>query len=431
MKKSSESYLIIIALAVWLVAPFQKSSAQDTFSGTGTATMGSEMTPSSTKELAFEYARKAALEQFGTHVVSRHSVSEVESSSKVQQVGETRIGALATGEARLVPGSKEINREVTEHAIVYHVRAEFDIDATKFRETLEAYASEGQRSEQLRNAVEGVIDVQERLSSLKTQGKEVEDVGSLLSKADRAYAAVKGATQDIKGSSLIEEMAVNRRKKKNALLRYIETVREHGHPHDLLNLSIVEKSITDYGGSAKLEYEVEYTKSRSTEIVRSKCRTTKRVWADEGSTRWMKPIFKDQLDDFVIEVPVTLYLIDDGGRIIAFVDDPSELTIDYGSCDPVVLPSDGLYDEDGVVSWEAKVPKKQLQRAQEIGVLISSKMYKTKLDSFIQSGQDPAGEGVPVDRMYVAPGKGVSVPSVQYSRAEFLELVNSYSNKLK
>jgi hypothetical protein len=431
MKKCTGSHLLIVALAVWLVAPFQKSRAQDTFSGTGTATMGSDMTPSSTKELAFEYARKAALEQFGTHVVSRHSVSEVESSSKVRQVSETRIGALATGEARLVPGSKEINREVTEHAIVYHVRAEFEIDATKFRETLEAYASEGQRSERLRDAVEGVIDVQERLSSLKTQGEEVEDVSSLLGKADRAYAAVKGAAHDINGSSLVEEMTTNKRENKNALLRYIETVKEYGHPHNLLNLRVVEKNIIDYGSSAKLEYEVEYTKSRNAEIVSSKCRTTKQVWADEGRTRWMKPIFEDQLDDFIIEVPITLYLIDDGGRIIAFVNDPSELTIDYGSCDPVELPSDGLYDDDGAVSWEAKVPKKQLQRAQEIGVLISSERYKIKLNSFIQSGHDPSGEGVPVDRMYVAPGKGVSVPSIQYSRAEFLELVNSYSSKLK
>jgi hypothetical protein len=427
---------IVLVVLVGLVSPvLPEATAQDTFSGTGTATMGSEMTPSATKKLAFEFARKAALEQFGTHVVARQSVSSAEAADEVRQMSETRISALATGEARLVPGSKKISRQVTEHAIVYTVRAKFEIDATKFRETLEAYASEQERSAQLRDAVEDVVDVQERLAEFEESNTGVREVESLLDRAKTAYTNMKGAIKGVDGQSVLSKISDQRQKRKSALLDYLTSVRDIGIPYDLVKVKSRDTDFVDKGEAVKIKHTVEYQKSEQARTLQSVCDQTRQTWAPrvEGTaarrhTGWMQSIFENRLREFELELPILLFLLDRDDKVLGVVTGtssgmmaPPSVEFAYGRCSVVDLPAKGRFEEEAVQKWEATLPRSVLAKTSKIAVFLSVENYRTQLSALKRIGSN----------RFVRPGHTISRQSLQYSKDDFTRMVGSYIEKVK
>jgi hypothetical protein len=283
------------------------------------------MTPSDTKKLAFEKARQSALEKFGVHVRSEQTLTRVETPDAVREMSTSRIAVLAAGNASLVEGSKEVSRRPIEATMIYKVSADFRIEPTDFAETLRAYQRVGTDS-RLKRTVATAAEVQNELTQVEAANAEAPEVRRLLSQAEDSYDAISAAVREMDGSSLRSEVSKKRRRRQNALLRYMQTVKKHGYPGDLLELTIRKADMRDEGNEIQFTYEAGYHWTGSRSEVTASCRETRPTWwPDEegqisrGWDGWIDQIFDPQ-SPFSMKLPVALYFLGENDNVLLLVD---------------------------------------------------------------------------------------------------------------
>jgi len=407
------------------------------FSGTATAVLGSSMTPQETRTLAFEKARQNALKKFGTYVVSDERLSRIETPEGIEEVGTKRIVALAAGEARLVDGSKQVQKTVSGQAIVYEVSADFEIEPAGVEKALRAYLERGSTSP-LGRSVEDAVRLQKRVTDLEAEGAGAERVRRLLTHAEEAYEQVSSAVKGLDGSSVQSKLARQRRKRKTALLRYLRTVKRYGHPRELLKLSVSQSEVQDNGDEVTFTYRASSSLTEYAQKVVAACKQTRPIWAPDDSRDngvigrpatdgWLRQVFENSYLDFEVERPLLFYVLDEAGDVLLIIAKTSEgmmsspsLEFNYGYCETDHLISSRLWSGE----WELEVPIEYLGRIERVVLAPSASKYREIAE---RNGFRAIERGV-YER-----GQGRSVPLSRfvYARKDFTAFVNTYIRTVK
>lgn len=429
-------HALLLLGATVLAGPLFPEARAQTFTGQGRAVMGSSMTPSGTKALAFEKARQSALETFGAQVLSRKSVSTLETPRDVKEVTKSKIAVLAAGETHLVEGSKSVTREMTESAVLYRVRAEFRIEPTDVTETLKAYLQTGQDAP-LRRLVSDAVRLQRRLTEVgpETDSKEVR---RLIGRAKDAYKQVAAATEEMRGGKVWSQIARQRRRRKNALLRFFRVVKQQGHPRHMLEFSLSRAGVQDEGDRVRFTYATEVSRGEGVGAISSACRETRPTWAPDDSKAngiigrpatdgWLKQIFGDTYLDFEVTGPALLYMLDGTGHVRLIVAktsggimSPPKFRIEYGHCAPYGMIDHRLWED----TWEFQVPTRLVGQIEQVALAFSKWDY----DEITGKHGFRA-----VERGIYARGKGqdVGLETFTYGRSEFVNYVGKYATKVK
>lgn len=428
--------MLSLLAAAALTGAFLPAAHAQTVTGRGKAVMGSSMTPSGTKQLAFEKARQSALETFGAQVLSETSVSTLETPRGVEEISKSRIAVLAAGETQLVEGSKSVARQMTKNAVVYRVEASFRIEPTDVTETLKAYLQTG-RDAPLRRSVTDAVHLQQRLSEVGPD-IEGEEVRTLLNRTQSAYEQVAAAAEDLRGGEVRSQIARQRRRRKNALLRFFRVVKNQGHPGDVLEFGLSRSGLQDEGTAVQFTYNTEFSLGPGARAVTSACRETRPTWAPDDSKDngvigrpatdgWLKQIFGDTYLDFEVTGPLLLYMLDGAGHVRLIVAktsggmmSPPKFRIEYGDCDPDGMVDPRLWED----TWEFQVPTRLVGQIEQVALAFSKWDY-----------DEIAGKHGfrAVERGIYARGEGqdVGLETFTYGRSEFENYVDKYATKVK
>lgn len=424
--------LVVATLLTGTFLAFGVSATRaQTFSGRGTAVLGSSMTPEGTKQLAFEKARQDALKKFGTHVVSEEKLKSIETPEGIREVSKERIVALAAGKTQLVAGSRQTKKTVSGKAIVYEVRADFKIESSGIEEALRAYLKRGDDSP-LGRSVSDAVRLQEQVTDLNVKNSDAETVRRLLANTEEAYKQVSVAIEGLDGESVESELAKQRKKRKTALLRYMRTVKRHGYPRTLVEHSISRSEIQDNGDEITFTYKADAAFTKNVQKISAACKQTRPIWAPDNSRDngvvgrpatdgWLKQVFEGSYLDFKVERPILMYMLDGSGDVLLLISTSSStMTFNYGHCDTNNLISARLWEEE----WEFSVPTRYLGRISSVVLAVSKSDYReiAKRNGFraVENGIYGRGQGraVPVDRFL-------------YSRKAFRDFVNGYAKKVQ
>jgi hypothetical protein len=406
------------------------------YAGEGTAVMGSAMTPSSTKELAFEKARQSALETFGARVVSEHTIASIETPRGIQELSKRRISVLAAGETSLVEGSKTVQREMTDEALLYRVTARFRIEPTDFEETLRAYLQTGPDAP-LRQSLQDATTLQQKLTQVGPDAED-EEVRRLIKRTQHTYEQVAAAVDNIDGSSVRSKIARQRRRRKNALLRFFRGVREHGHPQDLLRLSLSRVGIEDEGRRVRFTYQTGLALTRHARKIMSLCRETRPTWAPDDSRDngviggpatdgWLQQIFEDGYLDFEVTGPFVLYMLDGAGHVRLVVAkatkgmmSPPSVRFQYGGCDQNTF----LHTRIWANTWEFNVPTRLVGEIERAVLAVSTWDYREIAGRHgfraVEQGIYTRGEG-----------QSVGLEAFTYDRKQLNDYVDTHAEKVK
>lgn len=442
MAQTFRTVLLLIFLVSGGPVILGSSAAQvqqaQVFSGAGTAVLGSSMTPENTERLAFEKARASALRKFGTYVRSENVLSTTETSRGIEEISRARISVLAAGEAQLVGGSKTVHREMKGEAVVYHVEARFEIEPNGFEETLRAYL-ETEGDAPMNRTVRDAARTQQRLQEIDPESAGDGEVESLLSQAESAYEQVSGAVESLNGAAARSKIGRERRRRKNALLRYMHAVKEQGHPRDVVSMRLSRSDIQDHGSEVELTYQARLNPS-SGEAGRltSTCRQTRPTWAPDDSKDngiigrpatdgWLQQIFEDSYLDFEVQKPILLYMLDSGGDVLLVVAKTSkgmmsspDLRVQYGHCSEDNLVQTRLWDRE----WEVRIPTRYLGQIGSVALAVSREDYR-----------ELAGKNgfKAIDRGVYAQGAGnaVALSRFTYSRTRFEAFVGKYMRRVR
>jgi len=430
MRKLSLALTLILFLVSGPSAGFGWSQV---YSGEGRAVLGSSMTPKDTKDLAFEKARQSALEKFGAFVRSEQKLVQVETPEGVREMSENRIAVLAAGNASLVKDSKEVHRVPTEETIIYKVTAEFRIEPTNFGETLRAYQNVNEDS-RLKRTVDTALELQEEIIEIDVSVAEHSEVRRLLSQTKGSYDAISGAVRAIDGSGIRSDITKQRRQRKNALLRYIQDVREYGYPGDLVELQLSEPEIEDQGDMIQFTYESNYELSSQAQEVISSCRQTRPIWwpdeegkVSRGRDGWINQFF-DAESEFYLEQPLALYLLDENKNVILIVGKGGsferEIELDYKSCsDGRFLTTDRWSDK-----WEFEVPTEYVSDIEGVVFMISYVDYEEIAQ---RSGFEQVQSNMGIRVWGRSSDRPVSMDRFVYSRQDFKDFAASQAEKAK
>lgn len=415
------------AVLLALFVPARPSAHAQVFPGTGTAVLGSRMTPENTERLAFEKARASALRKFGTYVRSEKTLSTTETPEGIEEISRARISVLAAGEAQLVDGSKTVRREMNGEAVVYHVEARFKIEPNGFEETLRAYLETGGDSPMGRT-VQDAARAQQRLREIDPESAGDAEIKTLLSRTESAYQRVAGAVESLDGAAARSAIARERRRRKNALLRYMRALKERGHPRNLISLRLSRSDIEDHGSEVKFTYRAGLNPAGEARELTSTCRETRATWApDESTDGWLQEIFNGNYYDFEIWKPILLYMLDRDGNVLLIVaktskgmmDSPS-LRLEYGHCSQDNLIHTRIWDD----KWEVRIPTRYLDRIHSAALAVSREDY-----------QEVAGKNgfESVDSGIYARGAGSAVPLSRftYSHAQFEAFIDEHVGRVK
>lgn len=365
--RSSAAWLILAAIftPAFEHATVAPAARAQTYSGSATAVLGSSMTPQGTKQLAFEKARQNALKKFGTHVLSKEKLTSIDTPAGIREVSTKRIVALAAGETQLVDGSKQVQKTVSGEAIVYEVSATFKIEPTDFENTLRAYGNVGSDS-RLRRSVETAVQLQEKLEQIDASESEEPEVTRLLSQTKGSYETISSAARELNGRSLRSKIAKQRHQHKTALLRYLNVVKKHGHPSDLIRLQLSKPKVKDQGNKIQFTYKTDYRMSRHAQKVTSACRQTE---TQRQSDEWIAEVFED--DYLGLEMSALIYLLDENKNVLAVVGEMhragTELGINYTSCQKGNLAGTRLWED----KWEFQVPIQYVDEISSVTMRLS------------------------------------------------------------
>jgi len=394
------------------------------------------MTPEETRRLAFEKARQNALRKFGSHVLSQQVVSSRETRQGLEELTTERVAVLAAGNARLVEGSKEIQRRPTEETVVYKARAKFEISPTDFQETLRAYLSVGSGSD-LRRRVQTAVSAQSRLSTLDPERTEPGEVRKLLSETTQAYKQVTATAQSLDGQEARDKLARQRTRRQNALLRYLRAVRKHGHPHDLLDFSMPRREMQDEGSTVAFDIKLtaRLTRSSAREVLRA-CRETRPIWApddarDSGvvgrpaTDGWLQEVFGGRYTNFELSRPLLLYLLDENDGVLAIIaktsggtTSPPQLTFNYGRC-----AADGFFTRRlPFEQWEFEVPTRYLKDVANVMPLVSRHDYAEVAE---RNGYAQSERGIWVPR-----GGEADIREFRFPRARLEKALDGYRDRV-
>lgn len=427
-------------LAVLIIHPAFGSLSVEAqiFSGTGTAVLGSSMTPQNTKRLAFEKSRAAALRKFGVYVRAEKTLSTAETSRGIEEISRSQISVLAAGEAKLISGSKTVRREMQDEAVVYHVDARFEIEPDGFEETLRAYL-EAEQESPIGRTVQDAARAQQRLQEIDPESAGDREIEALLSRTESAYEQVAGAVGALNGAAARSKIARERRRRKNALLRHMQTVKEQGHPRDLTSIDLSRSGVQDHGIEVELTYQARLTPSDAEAgRIASACKQTRPIWAPDDSDDngvvgrpatdgWLRQIFSGGYLDFEIQKPILLYMLDQAGDVLLIVARTSEgmmsspeLLAQYGHCSEEDLIQTRLWDKE----WKVRIPTRYLSQIRSVALAVSRADYR-----------EVAGKNgfEAVERGVYARGAGdaVALGRFTYSRAQFEAFVGEYMKQVR
>jgi hypothetical protein len=361
--------VILTVLLVLLCGP---AAAQGLYEGTGVAVMGSDMTPAETEQLAFEKARSNALRKFGQEVRSAKAIQSASSRAGNVETLEEKIAVLAAGDASLVDGSKDVEREPTEAAVRYTVTARFEIDPPNFERTLKAYQNAGRGSD-LRESISTTLDLQDRMMRTD-ENADPQEVSELLQKTKRLYETVAAYSRDVDARAASREMDQQSRRVENAIAQYIYVVLERGFPGDILEARVRRPNTRADGNMVEVEYNTQLRPTGFHE-VKSSCREGARVWERSGSQKAEDLPF--------LRKPLTLLLLDENGDVLAVLGESdggnSHLEIDYGSCRPRRMFDFDQYGTDHAhpeETWDFSIKRSRFQRIDEVVLGVAKENYE-------------------------------------------------------
>jgi len=429
------SLLAVLALGASLLFGGLSGIAKaQVYSGEGTAVMGTSMTPEGTQALAFEKARQTALEKFGARVVSEQTVTTVETPSGIDEISTSAVQVLAAGATQLVEGSKTVDRTLTENAVRYRVSARFRIEPTDFGRTVRAYLTTGTDAP-LRSSVQDAARLQRQL--MQTDTGEADAVRTLLSRTEEAYQQVSAAVQNTAGEAARSNIDRQRRRRANALLRYLRAVKTHGYPGDLLQFDLSGPEVQDEGDLARLTYEVDYTYDASGDLL-SSCRDTRPVWARSNRSGrradgpdldgWAERLLGEGGTGFEVAKESLLFLIGDNERVVAIKNPGGLFEFKYARCSAEQFLEESLWS-----NWsderEILLPIQHLSDVERAVLALSTRKYE---EIARRHGFEALGRGRGMSDLYVqAEGADVGLDAFTYSRRQFRADMNKHADAVK
>lgn len=357
--------LVFVCLLVALVPRFALAQS-GVYEGAGEAIMGSNMTPDETEQLAFEKARRNALQKFGAEVRSAKALQRASSSAGSAETLEEKIAVIAAGNTSLVGGSKNVEREPTEAAVRYTVTARFQIDPPNFERTLKAYQNAG-RSSDLRESISTTLDLQDRMTQVEGDAGP-QEVSELLQKTKKLYDAVAAYGREVDPGATEKETDQKTRRRMNAVARYFSVILESGFPGDVMNARVRRPETRGTEGKIEVDYRTRL-KARNFQPLKSSCSQGASVWERQEER------VSEQLP--TLEKKVRLFLLDENGDVVMIMDKKNQregrgpiLKIDYGSCSPRHMFDhynfDGLGSSDQEITWKLYLPTSWYREIEEV-----------------------------------------------------------------
>lgn len=416
MMKRLAAALLLIALA-----PGFALGQSGTYEGTGQAVMGSNMTPSETEQLAFEKARSNALRKFGQEVRSAKALQMASSEAGSVETLEEKIAVLAAGDASLVDGSKDVEREPTEAAVRYRVTARFQIDPPNFERTLKAYQNAGRGSD-LKKSITTTLSLQDRMMQVDKDADPGE-VRTLLRSTKKLYDTVAAYGRDVDGEGAEKEKERKTRRRKNAVAGYLSVILESGFPGDVMEAKVRRPEREGTEGLVEVEYPTRL-KARNFKELKSACRQGARKWERQREN------VEEQLP--TLEKKVRLFLLDGSGDVVIVLDKRFAqqgrgpvLQIEYGKCTPHHMFDhynfDGRGPADQEATWKFKIPSSWV-RAIDRAVLGLAK------DNYEDIAKEN-GYSLRRRSQWAQPRNGaISIDAFLYTREDFQEEIRQHSS---
>ncbi|WP_208425033.1 hypothetical protein [Salinibacter ruber] len=229
-----------------------------TYSGEGTAILGTGMTMEETQKLALEAARRNALQKFGSYVRSEETLRRFsgERGDRETFVQETEV--ISASVIRLKEGSKEVTRRTEGKTLQFVVRAEFEINENKFTKRVEQYQSAPEESK-----VRQLVDRGVRLESKIREAEGTEELQRLTGERLELRRQIQQSLQRLDGSQALTDIGSQRDQRRRAAKQHLRFIKNNLHPYSIAKVvPQSEPRVTDQGKyvEVKARYKVRLKK---------------------------------------------------------------------------------------------------------------------------------------------------------------------------
>lgn len=229
-----------------------------TYSGEGTAILGTGMTMEETQKLALEAARRNALQKFGSYVRSEETLRRFsgERGDRETFVQETEV--ISASVIRLKEGSKEVTRRTKGKTLQFVVRAEFEINENKFTKRVEQYRSAPEESK-----VRQLVDRGVRLESKIREAEGTEELQRLTGERLELRRQIQQSLQRLDGSQALTDIGSQRDQRRRAAKQHLRFIKNNLHPYSIAKVvPQSEPRVTDQGKyvEVKARYKVRLKK---------------------------------------------------------------------------------------------------------------------------------------------------------------------------
>jgi hypothetical protein len=258
-----------------------------------------------------------------------------------------------------------------------------------------------------------------------------------VSRTQDVYEQITAATENFDGAAARSKISRQRRRRLNALLRYLNAVRHHGYPGDLVDLHLSGPSMQDEGELVTLTYKIGYSFSGSGTLA-SACRESRPVWADRPAHQrtddppsldgWFEKVFPQGEDGFQVAKTLLIFLVDQDGRVVALSNPGGVFEFKYARC------STEQFLEVNLLNWQRMekdihLPTSDLASVDRAVIALATRKYERIAQRNGYAGLD---RGLGLYDLYVRrSGPGVPVGRFAYSREEFNSFVDTYATTVK
>ncbi len=399
--------VLLFGAALLLVGAASPALSQEveTYSGEGTAILGTGMTMEQTQRLALEAARRQALQKFGSYVRSEETLRRFsgEDANRETFVQETEV--ISASVIRLKKGTKEVTRQTEGKTIRFVVRAEFEIDKNTFNKRVKQYQNAPEESR-----VRQLVDRGVRIESKIQDAEGTEELQRLTGKRLKLRKQIRRSLQRLDGSQALTDIGDQRDRRRKALKRHLRFVKDNLHPYSIAKVVPQgEPRITDQGEyvQVKANYKVRLKEDPQWALaVGDTLRTLTRSWYSEEGWNPIDPqLLRIRLWTAFVGTSVS-------GRIV-FLEQGPVISTSYWSWPFGDRPSDGI-SEDGeyylndarekavtvsmynsidvptsrdgsVIEYEVNLPLSAVERLESINFVFSHLVSGTSLSGFVES----------------------------------------------